>query len=180
MKTIATGDIAGFLSRPGKDASEASERIKHWTRLKLLRPVKNFGGGTGRHFRYDETVVLDAAILWALADAGISLQKLSGRMQYAFGRARWAYDQWTANGERGAFPLVFSSIPTQHWAPELVEVYEDLASVEPQPGTAVYMVVILSEIFKRLPRRALFDEATHQSTKPKRKTVRPPPSRRER
>jgi hypothetical protein len=45
--------------------------VRHWTREDLLSPVASHHSGTGRHRKYDASSVSDAAILKAVARAGL-------------------------------------------------------------------------------------------------------------
>jgi hypothetical protein len=70
---MTAGQIAGRLGRPD---SLTAERIKHWIKLKLLRPLGARNPGTGRHLTFNEFALIDAFVLTALADHGIRLAEL--------------------------------------------------------------------------------------------------------
>src|SRR5229473_1431622 len=104
--SLSTGEIAERIRRPGMDTGMVIERIKHWTRLKLLQPVGGRRPGTGRHYRYDELELVPVAILSALADAGASIQGLGDNLLGGLAKAQAAYDKWEAKNRQGSFFLV--------------------------------------------------------------------------
>jgi DNA-binding transcriptional MerR regulator len=71
--TLTVSDIAQRIVKPGMDKARLVERLRHWTREGLLSPIGERRPGTGRHRRYSESAVFDAAVLSALADRGIQV-----------------------------------------------------------------------------------------------------------
>src|SRR5688572_14050394 len=69
--TITVGQIVEQLGPLAPDPAAMSERIRHWTREGLLLPVDQHHAGTGRHRRYRAEAAYEAAILNALATAGL-------------------------------------------------------------------------------------------------------------
>lgn len=70
---LTVGQIVEQLGPVAPDAAAMSERIRHWTREGLLLPVNQHHAGTGRHRRYGPDASYEAAILNALATAGLQL-----------------------------------------------------------------------------------------------------------
>ena len=70
---LTVGQIVEQLGPVAPEAAAMSERIRHWTREGLLLPVDQHHAGTGRHRRYGPDAVYEAAILNALATAGLQL-----------------------------------------------------------------------------------------------------------
>src|SRR5262245_61201640 len=60
---LTAGEIAERIQEPGEDLRSISERLRHWTREGLLRPIGTQNPGTGRHHKYPQRVLVDAAIL---------------------------------------------------------------------------------------------------------------------
>ena len=52
------------------------ERICHWTREGLIKPLGEKNPGTGRHRRYDENTLAEVAVLNALAGLGMQIASL--------------------------------------------------------------------------------------------------------
>src|SRR5512132_1994907 len=91
--TLSVGDIAERLGMLAPSASAAIERTRHWTREGLLLPVDQHHAGTGKHRRYAVNVNDDAAILSALANAGLHTVSLP-YVQSALAKARSALPRW--------------------------------------------------------------------------------------
>lgn len=54
-------------------------RLRYWTLTGVLRPAEGLHTGVGRHRRYDQKSILVAAVLYELAQMGLSL----GTMKHA-------------------------------------------------------------------------------------------------
>jgi hypothetical protein len=60
---LTAGEIAERIRESDdEDPRAISERLRHWTREGLLRPIGR-PKGTGHHLRYPERVIVEAAIL---------------------------------------------------------------------------------------------------------------------
>jgi hypothetical protein len=68
---MTVGEIATRLVAITGDQSATVERLRHWTREGLMSPVEAHHSGTGRHRRYDQVAAYEAAVLTAIAAAGI-------------------------------------------------------------------------------------------------------------
>jgi hypothetical protein len=80
---MTASQLAGRLGRPD---SLTAERIKHWVRMKLLRPLGHRNPGTGRHLLFNEFALVDALVLQSLADHGIRLIELHRDLPRETGR----------------------------------------------------------------------------------------------
>ena len=69
---LTVGQLALLAAKPGKRGA-LIERIRHWTREGLIRPLGEKNPGTGRHRRYEEYTLAEVAILNALADLGVQV-----------------------------------------------------------------------------------------------------------
>lgn len=68
--------VAQMADRAGKrgDAKELFiQRVRHWTRERLLRPLGETNPGTGKHRLYSDAAFHEALILEAMTDRGIPI-----------------------------------------------------------------------------------------------------------
>ena len=79
---LTVSEIAHRLAKPERQAA-LRERIRHWTRKGLVKPIGEKNPGTGRHRQYDESVLVDVAILNALARLGIQVRGLHAVLREA-------------------------------------------------------------------------------------------------
>jgi hypothetical protein len=70
---LTVTQIAQRLAKPEQQAA-LRERIRHWTREGLIKPIGEKNPGTGHHRQYDEGVLADVAILDALAGLGAQVR----------------------------------------------------------------------------------------------------------
>jgi MerR HTH family regulatory protein len=80
---ITVQDVARRIARKGEDQQVVIERIRHWTRERLLGPstwprLSELGlhPGTGRYRSYDDEAVYRAAVLNALVTEGATVRHL--------------------------------------------------------------------------------------------------------
>jgi hypothetical protein len=107
---MTAGQLAERLGRPD---SLTAERIKHWIKLRLLRPIGRRKPGTGRHLAFDELALVDAAILTALADHGVRLVELHRDLRRQTGKpsslpgalalSQEAWCRWCEDSDAPAF-----------------------------------------------------------------------------
>ena len=91
--TLSVGEIAKKLQTVAPDISATIERIRHWTRENILLPVDQHHAGTGKHRRYSNDTVLDAAILTVVANLGLPIVS-HGYLVDALPRIRRALRNW--------------------------------------------------------------------------------------
>jgi hypothetical protein len=69
--TLTVGEIAAHIHGLAGNPTSLTERLRHFGKLGLLVAVDRSREGTGRHARYPEDAVYDAAFLTICADAGL-------------------------------------------------------------------------------------------------------------
>ena len=148
--TLTVGQIVEQLGPVAPDAAAMSERIRHWTREGLLIPVNQYHAGTGRHRRYSPHATYEAAILNALATAGLQLVSRP-YIQPALSQARAALRKWqeakSAGHKLPLFFLVISHEMTRIGGEPTASIHEGI--VKHDPNAVVMIVVNLSQLFLR-------------------------------
>jgi hypothetical protein len=149
--TLTVGQIVEQLGPVAPDAAAMSERIRHWTREGLLLPVNQHHAGTGRHRRYSPDAGYDAAILNALATAGLQLVSRP-YIQAALSQARVALQKWhqarSAGHKLPLFFLVILHDMTRIGGEPAASIHEGIVRYDP---TAQIMIVVnLSQLFLRV------------------------------
>jgi DNA-binding transcriptional MerR regulator len=72
---LTVGDIAAMLMPIAPGLEGTIQRIRHWTREGVLRPIELAHGGPGKHRRYDDASVYSAAVLTVMADLGLPVSQ---------------------------------------------------------------------------------------------------------
>jgi DNA-binding transcriptional MerR regulator len=163
VPTLTVGQIVEQLSPVAPDAAAMSERIRHWTREGLLLPVNQHHAGTGRHRRYSPHATYEAAILNALATAGLQLVSRP-YIQPALSHARAALQKWQEAKSAGhKLPLFFLVILHGSGEPT-ASIREGI--VQHDPNAEVMVVVNLSRLFLRVRTRAEYLD-NDQNAEPK-------------
>jgi hypothetical protein len=149
--TLTVGQIVEQLGPVAPDAAAMSERIRHWTREGLLLPIDQHHAGTGRHRRYSPDASYEAAILNALANAGLQLVSRP-YIQAALTQARAALKRWCQARSVGqklpSFSLVISHGVGGIGAEPTATVHEGI--VKQDPTAEIMIVVNLSRLFQRM------------------------------
>ena len=96
--------------KPGGSKAALIQRVRHWTRERLILPLGERHPGTGRHRVYGDAAVQYALILGALADDWCADRQAAGDHENGARGAR-AISQ-AAGGRRS--PLVIETYP---WGP---------------------------------------------------------------
>lgn len=68
---MTIGEVAAQVRHLATDPFALAERCRHWSKLGLIIPADRHAEGTGKHKLYDQQAIYDAALLTALADAGV-------------------------------------------------------------------------------------------------------------
>lgn len=68
--------IAHLIADSASDEERVFERIRHWTRERLLVPAHGMHPGTGNKRLYDPSVVQKARVLNLLTELGVSMRTL--------------------------------------------------------------------------------------------------------
>jgi MFS family permease len=114
----------------------------HWTREGLLSPVGSPHSGTGKHRRYDGSSVYDAAILNAVASAGLHVVAEEYLLD-ALSRARRARRKWQRAGTRGPLWLEISHRGARSGT--AIAIHE--GAVHCDPDAELSIVINLAQIF---------------------------------
>jgi DNA-binding transcriptional MerR regulator len=85
---LTVSEIAHRLAKP-EERNTLRERIRHWTREGLVKPIGERNPGTGRHRLYEESVLVDVAILNALAGLGVQVRDLHAVLGRAQEKVQW-------------------------------------------------------------------------------------------
>jgi hypothetical protein len=135
-------DIALRVFPLARDPIGLSERIRHQANIDLLGATSGRGEGTGKHRRYGEDAVFDAAFLTAIQDAGIApggaqfLADAQAMSRIAFARLKAAKGKGTAIME-----LAFMPGGKRTLAVHKVRTYK------PQAGATVRIEIDLGLVF---------------------------------
>jgi hypothetical protein len=73
LMPLTVSEIAQVLAETSERQAALVERIRHWTREGLLEPRGEKNPGTGRHREYENAVLVEVAVLDALADLGMQV-----------------------------------------------------------------------------------------------------------
>lgn len=150
---LTVGQIVEQLRPIAPDAAAMSERIRHWTREGLLLPVNSHHAGTGRHRRYSPDAGYEAAILNALATAGLQLVSRP-YIQDALSQARATLQKWhrarSAGRKLPVFFLVILHDMTRVGGEPTASIHE--GAVKHDPTAEIMIVVNLSQLFLRVRR----------------------------
>src|SRR5215831_966401 len=148
---LTVGEIAALMKpvAPNEVAMAALiERLRHWTKEGLLQSIEMPERGTGRHRRYHPEVVIDAIVLNALADVGLSVATHHRRVQDALAVAHYAIQKWRRTKAMPPFWLVvkhyLGETDSGGWGRVTIETYN--GSVPDDPDAAVIMTVNLSRV----------------------------------
>jgi hypothetical protein len=90
---MTVGEIAEALKKIEPNSAALIERIRAWTKQKILLPISNVAAGTGKHLRYDDMAPFEVAMLHALANTGLHV---AGKpfIQFALARLRHELPTW--------------------------------------------------------------------------------------
>jgi hypothetical protein len=154
--TLTVGQIVEQLGAVTADSrATMSERIRHWTREGLLVPVDQHHAGTGRHRGYGSDTGYEAAVLDALASAGLHLVSRP-YIQAVLSHARAVLRDWrqaiSAGHKPPLFFLVISHEVTRIGGEPTVSIHE--GGVKHAPTAEIMIVVNLSQLFLRVLSRA--------------------------
>ena len=151
--TLTVGQIVEQLGPVAPDASAMSERVRHWTREGLLLPVNSHHAGTGRHRRYSPDAGYEAAVLNALATAGLQLVSRP-YIQDALNQARATLQKWHRARRAGrklpVFFLVILHDMTRIGGEPIASIHE--GAVKHDPTAEIMIAVNLSQLFLRVRR----------------------------
>ena len=142
--TLTVGQIVEQLGSLAPDPAAAGERIRHWTREKLLVPVDQHHAGTGRHRQYSDQASYDAAVLTALANLGLQLVSRP-YIHAVLTKARAVLQEWQKGKSSEHKPLFFLVISHRIDSEPAVSVHEKI--VKPDRAAEIVIALNLSQLF---------------------------------
>jgi hypothetical protein len=151
--TLTVGQIVEQLGSLAFDTQAMNERIRHWTREGLLHPVDLHHAGTGKHRRYGPDAVFEAAVLNALATAGLQVvsRPYVKTILTEVRKALKKYRATTAAGHKAPpFFLTVSHDLTQPGGEPTATLSE--SAVKYDSAADVAIVIKLSQLFARTSR----------------------------
>jgi hypothetical protein len=101
--TLTVSELAEALAPIAPDVAGTVQRIRHWTRERVLFPVDLQHAGAGKHRRYAVDAICDAAILHVLTAFGLPVSG-SRMLTDATTFARFAVPKWKAARSKGEAP----------------------------------------------------------------------------
>jgi len=151
--TLTVGQIVDQLGSLAPDAAAMNERIRHWTREGLLRPVDQHHAGTGKHRRYDADASLDTAVLNALATAGLQVVSRP-YVKTILAEARKALQNFRRDVSAGRKKQGIFLVISHARSGAEPKVYVREGVVNSDALTEVAIVINLSKLFTHVPVRA--------------------------
>lgn len=144
--TLTVGEIAERLSPIAPDTAATIQRIRHWTREQMLIPIDQHHEGTGKHRRYAENTVYDAAILHAVTSAGLHV----ATQRYLIDALTLASHQlplWKEeSARRGRPPTLFLTIAKTEDARTEIKI----SSADNGPRGDLTIIIDLGKLFARV------------------------------
>jgi len=135
--TLTIGQITEQLAAIAPDKVAGRERLRHWTREGLLLPVADHHSGTGNHRQYDPSISYDAAILHAIARAGLNVVSLP-YLQTALSKARDARLKWERATIKG--PLLLEIVQKGAECGTEILIHEG----DPKYDTAAELTIVIN------------------------------------
>jgi hypothetical protein len=146
MRTFTISEIADRIRRPDEEIGAVIDRLKNWVKEGLLKPVGERHPGTGRHRRFPESALIDAAILHVMTDQ-IGMQAVqAGALRKLFIDTRKAFSR-KPDAER--FVTIGRS-PDNRAAEIGLSHAEGLAGLLAGSPHESHVVINLQKLFKRL------------------------------
>jgi DNA-binding transcriptional MerR regulator len=71
---MTVSEMADRAAKRGADRTTFIERVRHWTRERLLKPLGQRHPGRGRHRAYSDSALEDALLLNAMTNLGIQIE----------------------------------------------------------------------------------------------------------
>lgn len=142
--TFTVGEMAEQLRPLCSNKIATVERLRGWTRGGILNPVDKEHEGTGTRRKYEVNSIFDAAVLSAIADAGLPIVGQS-YLLHALSLVRRERENWTKGERSGQLFLEIS--PMQAGTPFLA-VHK--SAVTPNPNARLTILINLVEIFSQV------------------------------
>jgi hypothetical protein len=137
--TLTVSEIAGMTILVSPDPVATLERIRHWTRERLIVPIAQEHAGGGKHRGYAEDTAYDVAVLIAVANMGLHVTS-TRYLADALTMLRQALPRWKEARARGRVAPLFLDIfflagPSGSGG-TAIDVREDRKPVSPQKALA--------------------------------------------
>lgn len=101
--TLTVSELAEALAPIAPDVPGTVQRIRHWTRERVLFPVDLQHAGAGKHRRYTSDAIYECAVLHVLTIAGLPVSG-SRTLTDAVSAARFIVPKWKAARDKGRMP----------------------------------------------------------------------------
>jgi hypothetical protein len=148
--SITVGEIANALRDIEPDTAMLVERIRNWTKQRILSPSDNANAGTGKHMRYARDVApYELALLNALTRAGY----VGGRSYVATALNQLGEElpKWRAAHKARRRPPLFLTITHAIQGSDRSEPRAEIVTkVAPDPKAETMIIVNLGELFARI------------------------------
>jgi hypothetical protein len=142
---LTISEIAERIRKPDEELGAVIDRLKNWVKEGLLEPVGEKNPGTGRHRRFPENALIDAAILHVMTDQ-IGMQAVTAwKLRKLFKETRKAFKK--SDAER--FVTIGRS-PDNRAAEIGLSHAEGLAGLLAGSPHESHVVINLQKLFKRL------------------------------
>ena len=149
--TLTVGQIAERLRPIAPDVETTVQRIRHWTRERMMLPVGALHGGTGKHRLYAADNVYSAAILHVFTAFGLNISTVRILVE-GLTLARLKAPTWKK--KRGPLYLTVwwrSPSRAKCWVDEEEPKLEDLKVRDEEPKPSDLMLVIdLAQLWGRI------------------------------
>jgi hypothetical protein len=97
---LTVSDIAARLAPIAPNLHNTVQRLRHWGREGVLRPIESTHAGPGIHRLYADWVIYSAAFLWVLTTAGLPVSH-SRFLKTVMPEVDSAAAQWHAARQKG-------------------------------------------------------------------------------
>jgi hypothetical protein len=140
---LTVGELAALLYNAEPRTAVLAERIRGWTKQKLLAPISG-ERGTGKHFRYDASaVVFEVLLLNALANTGLHIASCP-YIYSVLTQLRDKLPKWQRRRERSkTIPPLFLVIQHRHIHP----LFQIVSKIEIDRAADSAIVVNLAQLF---------------------------------
>lgn len=153
---LTVGELAALMQNIEPRTAVLAERIRSWTKQKLLAPISG-ERGTGKHHRYDvQSVVFEVLLLNALANTGLHIASLP-YIQSVLTQVREELPKWQRAQEQSkAIPPLFLMIQYRQMHPAAWITTE--IKIDRAANSTV--IINLAQLFRRVV-------SSHASAQPK-------------
>jgi hypothetical protein len=143
---LTLGALAALMYNAEPRTAVLAERIRGWTKQKLIAPI-DAERGTGRHYRYDaHAVVFEILLLNVLANIGLPIASLP-YVQSVLAQLRKELPKWQQAQERSkASPPLFLRI----WQRQMHPAAAIVTKIHIDPVDDSTIIINLAQLFSRV------------------------------